>query len=549
MLVHCVCCSCRRERQLNEAAYRLKRSSSHNLHQHQHDCHHSDTSDEDQPDGHAHFPRDQTPKLDKMEVGTPKSERRRLFRRKRRTSARNPSLPQESPGFLNRITDKDMLTRRQSLPPLQSLPPTPPPHTTHASTSDLLSSPAKESLNLDLQTPESNHDERLDGGALTPGGTLSPGVAQLLERVPSLRRTDSNGSIRGTRRRGSSSSSGRNGSPLSLSPTKRQLSGVGSHGNCPLPSAASSSHRASNKSTPVHRDSSIPYSKLGMSDSNSEPGTETENETGTHSSAVAGNITSTTSTLDDSTAPYGSKRKRNSNPLQATDDEKPVPANVESSLRSVYSNESSADTRASDGGNDADFESNNGEDLLDRLSEFEDTNDSTFESPASPSVADSDDHSSTSNLLFGTGTQTKSILNHANHSPSPDVTILSQNKDWTFLCDPYADHSSEIPPSILNPEPNSTGKQVAHLISKFESVESLVPHSGTTNLTRERPHYPLAARSLTGDLRGGDVGAASRPEVPLHIRRPAKRGDVISGSYSPRLAEEAWRNGGRWVCT
>ena len=517
---------CRRERQLNEAAYRIKRSSSSTAYPHDH--RHSDSTEDEQLA--SRFTGDHTPKLDpKKETATPKSDRKRYIRRKRRSGARHTS---EGQGFLDKVTNND-LTRRQSLPPLQSL--IPPPHTTHTPSLAILTPPDEEKyilLKLDLQSQDSPPEDLPDGtAAISPGGTLSPGVTELLERVPSLRRTDSNGSTK-SRRRGS-----RNGSPLNLSPVKRQVSGAtGFYYNCPLPSAASSSRRASNKTTPVH-ESIIPYSKLGMSDFSSE---STENETGTtHSSAIAGNITSTTtSTYDDDHVPA---RKRNSDTLREEDFDPTTIVNVEASLRSICSNESSIGTRASDGGNDADSESNNGDDPL---SEFEtaETNDSTLGSAPSPSVPDSDDSPSTHNLLYGTETvldlEPKNMNYHQpsyDHYPPNDTHISILSSIVTDSVLPHDTYAGSETLSILNHSTDlsslTTRKQVAQLISKFESVD---------NISEEgMPRDSTVVESL---VVSSGVSTPRALEVPLHIRRPITR-DHISGSYSPKQAEEVWRKG------
>ena len=493
---------------MNEAAYRKNRSSSSTAHPHDH--HHSDSTEDNQPD--SRFTEDHTPKLDhKKETVTPKSDRKRFIRRKRRSGARHTSEGQQ--GFLDRIANSDLLARRQSLPPLQSL--SPPPHTSHTPTLAILTPPDAETsllLNLDLVSQDSLPEDQPDG-AISPGGTLSPGVTELLERVPSLRRIDSNGSTKSRRR------NSRNGSPLNLSPVKRQFSY-----NCPLPSAASSSRRASNKTTPTH-ESSIPYSKLGMSDFSSESDTGTENETCTHSSAIAGNITSTTSTYDDDHVPV---RQRNSDTLRADDFDTTTVVNVEASLRSICSNESSVGTRISDGGNDADSESNNGDDVL---SEFEtvETNESTFESAPSPSVPDSDDSPSMYNLLYGieTAVDLEPNLNYHHQPSSMNSSIVTHS----VLPHTYAESVELETLSILNHSSSLTArKQVAQLISKFESVDNIAEEG-----------MPGDEGTIVESVSvSSGVSTPRALEVPLHIRRPIRR-EQISGSYSPKKTEEVWK--------
>ena len=592
--------SYRRERMLNEAVYRHKRLSNSTPFPLPQDHQSSDSSDEDQPDNHTHFTRDHTPMLNRdkgatVENGTPRSSRRKFFRRKRRSSTKESSLPKDSPGFLKRITNTKMLTRRQSLPPLQSLTPSPPPHASHTSTptSDSLQS-SKPSFNLDLQANE-NADHKLDTSALSPGGTLSPGVAELLERVrlPSHRRTGSNGSAKLTRRRGSSGSCGshRNVTPPSLSPVKR----MSSHSNCPLPSAASTSHRASNHSVPFLESSGsgVTYSKLGMSDSGSD-----ENETGTHSSAAAGNITS--STVDDTLSNsvprtrYPSTPQRlNSESYRSHHNEQEYPHESRRSLKDVYSNESSADTRATDGGHDADSESNDEDDEnpLDQFSELEpvETNESNIESP----ILESDDLSSTSDLLNRMTTKSSPIPEpvtnldrmgigiELQHPLSPEVLVQDRTLSQTVPQYPNTavthkldvdSISSTIPSqttmSLLQTSSqshSSTRKPVATLISQFEGSEtSSAQVSNVRKQTDSLQATSDIARShliLSNDCTSNDIsilshdarsmhvsenarkGGSTMLEIPFHIRRPTKPfvPTTGTGSYSPKLIEEALR--------
>ncbi len=479
-----------------EAAYRLKRSGSTTY---QHDRCHSNSSDEDQPDA-PHLTHDHTPKQDKRETNTPKSDRKRFFKRKRRpNSSRHISLP-DGQGFLERVANSDHPTRRHTLPPLESVSPTPPSHTSHTLTHNIL--PPSQ---LDLQ-PRDDPEGQETNAVITPGGTLSPGVTKLLERVPSLRRTESNGSTR-SRRRCSGT-----GSPLSFSPVKRQISGSGLHGNCPLPSAASSSQKASNKSTPSH-DSNTPYSKL---DSTSNLSSETDI---THSSANAGNVTTTTSNYDDE-QPLHTPRRRNPDTLRADENIENMPVNVESSLRSIYSNESSADTRASDGGNDADSESNNSDD--DFVSEVETvgTNDpgSTAESIPSPLVPESNE--SLLYMQYEKDTQESPNLEPSITKMVANYTGVDSDDSISFAKSAIFSHSfSEVEPVLLTSICHSSQTQVSQLISQFESVDD----------------EATPASSI------GSKGHASKVmEMPLHMRRPIRR-EQISGNYSPKLAEEAWK--------
>ena len=573
---------------LNEAVYRHKRLSNPFTFPQDHQS--SDSSDEDQPDNHTPFTRDHTPKLKRdkgatVENGTPRSGRRKFFRRKRRSSVKEPSLPQESPGFLRRIADTKMLTRRQSLPPLQSLTPSPPPHVSHTSTptSDNLQS-SKLSLNFDLQ-PNEHVDHEQNTAALSPGGTLSPGVAELLEhvRLPSQRRTDSNGSAGLSRRRGSSGSCGshRNITPPSMSPVKR----MSSHSNCPLPSAASTCRRASDQSALFLESSGsgVAYSKLGMSDSGSD-----ENETGTHSSAAAGNITS--STVDDTllnsiprtrypTTPH----RLNSEPYQ-DHNEQGYPHVSRRSLKEVYSNESSADTRASDGGHDADSESNDDtyENPLDQFSEIEpvETNESNIESP----IPESDDLSSTPDLLnrmtIGSSpipepaTTGRNGIGSELQYPLQDGTFSQPSLQYPIppaaaqSHDVYSRHStipSQTTISLLQTSPHSHSsarKQVAKLISQFESSETSSAQVAnvrkeTNYLTAtgdiEQSHLMLSNDCISHDInilshndhstRVLEKGGSTKLEIPFHIRRPTKAFIPTTGSYSPKLVEEALKEG------
>ena len=315
-------------------------------------------------------------KLDKnTELATPLSGgRRKMWRRKRRQSNSKDEKCKES-SFLEKVQNSDRLARRQSLPPLLTLQLSQ--ECEHnASTSTLLD----EATLPDGASRDSTPRPKQPDTPLTPNGSFSPEVSELIESVKHPlrhRRNGSNGSIRVHRRQGSNgsvSSSIKEAMPL----RNKEATPLRTKEATPLrnsnPSTATSSKRASveimHSASRRGSGSSIPYSRMD--------GTESESNSEEHEST--GGL-------------------RVSFPSQSGVNERGVSSGHAPSdqLREVCSNESSMDTHESDGaGNEADGESTSDgyENRLDGFSGTEphETTESNFESStASPSQAESED--------------------------------------------------------------------------------------------------------------------------------------------------------------
>lgn len=454
------------------------------------DC--SDSTD-DQQDG-TPVP---TPTSKLADSATP--HRKKMWRRKRRQSNSKDEKPKES-GFLEKIQNSDRLARRQSLPPLLTL------QMSHdldqnASTSTLLDEAGlPDGVSRDSTPRPKNPDT-----PITPNGSFSPEVSELIESVRHPirhRRNDSNGSIRMHRRQGSNGSVASNKGP-SLEATP--LRGTN-------PSTAASSKRASMELSQLSFSSSrrgsgsaIPYSKMDTTDS----------ESNTEQPAKA--------LTDDVRARDGG---RGLSPQHALGHAKDMCSNESS----MDTHESSMDTHESDGeGNEADGESTSDgyEKRFDRFSGTEPnetTTESNFESSAaSPSQAESDELSSSDviNLIPRT---------HSKACPVPSLPIMSssplgllgtgQSHDLShdkFSCETTL--SNYYSSSMTTPTMGSTtyhgNHQVAMLVSQFEHVP---PED--SDVTPET--------SLT-DLQTGLMS------IPVHIRRQSveRQEDGTSGSATP----------------
>ena len=106
-----------------------------------------------------------------------------------------------SVGFLETINQADLLARRQSLPPLQSLKLNPLHSPSHDSESPNVSDSENQKLiNEETDVPIPGEQQEL---ALTPGGSFSPGVNELIESFKhptrAIRRSESTGSGQGFR--------------------------------------------------------------------------------------------------------------------------------------------------------------------------------------------------------------------------------------------------------------------------------------------------------------------------------------------------------------
>ena len=221
-----------------------------------------------------------------LDAGTPVSGggkvggKKRVWRKRRRQSNSNSKEEKmKDSGFLEKIQNSDRLTRRQSLPPLTNLLTSQ--LSQHSGMDHTPSSPAllDESVIGGVEgegvvsrdsTPRPKHPET----PITPNGSFSPEVSELIESLkhPSRhhRRNGSNGSQRiMTHRRQGSNGSVTSGRGLSLEATPLRS---------PNPISASSSKRASVELSTSRRGSGsgVPYSRMdtfsSMSDSeNAEP--------------------------------------------------------------------------------------------------------------------------------------------------------------------------------------------------------------------------------------------------------------------------------------
>ena len=398
-------------------------------------------------------------------ASTPSRVRRRLPKRKRRIS----NTRDESAGPTT--LDPDAMDSRRTL-----LPQSPP----HVLPSLLWkqTTPTEEAPNGELvghsasgeSTPRllPTHHE----STITPEGDLSPAVAEFLESVKhpihihhNVHRSSSNGSLRTHRRQGSNGSthSCHNPSPLSRSPVKgpshcNSTSSLSRSRRAPEPQEHTSSRRGSG--------SGIQYSKL---DSSSSEDDDKERETGTQSSDH-----NTVSASEEMSQSLKTSKKasedRHLSCVQRKDGY--------SSSRDVYSNESSGDARCSDGGHDADRESDgNSLDLLSELETNPEPNDSNLDSLHSLSNVESSDVTST----------------------TPDILD--------------SDSTVSLIPKSKTSVPHSPGHNVAMLITQFESSHT---SSDSSPSNSQSSHYQM--------------------EMPVHLRRDSSV--PLTGSYSLKTVED-----------
>lgn len=454
-----------------------------------------------------------------------------------------------------------MLTRRQSLPPLASLPP-PSPTLSSETASPFISAETQRLLNPANDEETSKKQDK----PITPGGSFSPEVTEFLQSFKRTHhRTGSNGSaqsIKLHRRQGSNGSarSFRNGAieRRGDSTTGTPLKGSQSNSTCSI--QRNLSHRSSVEHTPVHRQSgsSIPYSKLDMSESDNE-----EHETGTHSSTFDP-LTSVSTT--ESPFPALLTRKQ----ISQSQESHVLPSEVVPSTgndlhglhQELCSNESGVDTPGTDG-HEADSEANDGD--CESTGEDEDENpldgqsESYDESPQSPFESDEVTSSSTPDLIADTNSVSNLIptssdppaytthfqFQHLMPSSAeirsktdpfqvlPTHTQLLSSSDTTASSREKREGGSS--PNAENSSLTSVGTvtdgkihgQVAMLISQFESNS----HSEGSG---------LPTSSAPPDL------SSPQPAIPIHIRRESHDVDTC-GSYSPAKVEESLEAVGRSV--
>ena len=448
-------CHYRKERQLQEMMLKVKRHSVTgqlpvHLEQTFVESPFTDTT-EDEVDSHPDHVRQRSspsryvspgPKMERatsFDV-TPARGRKRQFRRKRRCS--NTKDEATSPTTL----DPDIMDSKQALLPTSQSPSHSPPSLPQQQTTPTVEASRGELLvghsTSGESTPRVPQTHELP---ITAEGDLSPAVAQFLESIKrpvhlhhNVRRSNSNSSLRTHRRQGSNSSthSFRNpSSPLSGSPVKGPS-------QCNSTSSLSKSRRAPQEHTLSRRGSGsgIQYTKL---DSSSSEEDDKEHETGTQSS-------------DHNTTSEGQsfisrlKSQANETPSSSTVQHRD---HFSSSSRDLYSNESSGDARCSDGGHDADGESDGNS--LDLLSEHE-PNESNLESL----------HNMESSDMTST---------------TPDIL----DSDSTLSLIPNSKSKAPIP--------HSPGRNVAMLITQFETTSSDSSLSNSHHQT-ELPEMPLHLR-------------------------------------------------------
>lgn len=367
-------CLFRRERQLNDVAYKMKRASAggpfpSHLGTPPRDCPSSDSSDNEVDAGSCpHRAAVMAAAEKSADSGNPLSgwSKKKMWRKKRRYSTSKDEKTSAT-GFLEKVTNSDRLTRKQTLPPLNTL--------AAALSHDLdcdPSTPTLDDATLDAVSRDSTPRPKHSSSPITPNGSFSLEVSELLESVRHpLRfgRNVSGGSVRSHRRQGSNGSvASERGCSLETTPL-RGLS---------TPTTATSSKRASTDLGSPRRGSNagVPYTRMdSYSDSNSE---------------VAEKSPVFTTGFP---KPVPERPCRNEN-------RKPSPGHAPDVSKELYSNESSMDTQhESDGaGHDADGESTSDgcENRFYRFStsgtEPNETQESNIESSAaSPSLAESDE--------------------------------------------------------------------------------------------------------------------------------------------------------------
>ena len=364
-------CDHRRERKLSDYTYKMKRGISGSgatplVDAYPFDTQTSDTSD--YQDGAVHgavqsSSRPLPPKMDKCHD----SAKRKVWRRKRRQSACKEDKSKDV-GFSDKVLSSNHLTRRQSLPPLNSISPSlvlPPQNENEAF-------PTVGLLNLSKEENETPRELSRDSTPrpihsttpISPNGTLSPEVTELIGSVQSSfrrshRRSGSTGSVEKSLRVKSSAKA----SSLEASPLKTHL-----HARSPVHrhSLASEKIDASSFSR-ISPEVSISY----LDESSSDNG---------HSLTPKHNLNSELRSEDAEGKQDGTTRG----------------VAVQVSVPLIYSNDSSMDTHGSDGeGNEADGEGTSDGTTDNVFSQFSGTEPNETASPSSQ--AESDEPTSHSN--------------------------------------------------------------------------------------------------------------------------------------------------------
>ena len=447
----------------------------------------SDTTD-DEFDGHIHLTRETTPptkagtpkhnKGVSFEMSTPRGGRKRLWRRKRRSS--NSASKEDTSVKDNLVKkyrhDNEAASHEALLQPTSESPLPSTDHTSHASPSHSPHHSDPETQISDLTNDPQNQDSssKLNQEPTSQPSQTAPYSHEVATFIESVRypshltsRSGSNSSLRTHRRQNSNGSinSFRIASSPCASPVKGQ-SRCNSASSLQVSRSVSANHRTSLEPTPTRKGSgsAIPYTKLDTSDSETD-GTENGNETQPSSTQYQYYVPVATS--------------------------EPIEGNSQTTTRDLYSNESSADTRASDGGHDADSELSHGEDNLhDRSSEAEPNESNVESSLTSPYAAESDDLTSIS---------------------TPD--ILGSNSTSNLISMSSSGHLRPLSPEVIVQSTPPTN--INSLISQFES-NTPPASSSTTSLIALQ--IPLHIRRDPVQLTTGTQEAtptASEPVTPL----------------------------------
>jgi len=370
-------CDCRKERQLNDYAYKVRRGMPSGV-PGPLDTHgqHSQTSDtSDYQDG-ATLPSPNkqagSSKTDKVQESTKK----KVWRRKRRQSACKEDKAAREGGFSEKLVSSNRLARRQSLPPLTNMSPNltvpQPPHQNLGKVEIRdVEVTAPQDVSRD-STPRPSHSHT----PISPNGTLSPEVTELIDSVRnsfrhSHRRRGSTGSVeKSLRAKPGSKTASLEASPLKTNLQAHQLS---SHQQQQPLSRLTSEQLGASSFSRHSPDGSISYLNLSSSDEE-QPATPRHQFDDAHKEAE----------LD--------------NTMDVAGDGSVVEHLRGAASAGTYSNDSSPDTHGSDNeeeGNDADAEFTSDGASENIFGQFSGTEPNDTASPSSQ--VDSDELTSRSN--------------------------------------------------------------------------------------------------------------------------------------------------------
>ena len=410
-------------------------------------------------------------------------------------------------GFLERIDQADMLTRRQSLPPLASLKLNPLHSTSRDSESPVVANTENQILingETEIPIPGEIHEP-----ALTPGGSFSPGVNELLESFKhptrALKRSESSGSgqfFRQHRRQGSNGSSKYctlENIRKSDSHTSTPVRGTPVRGRSRSNSICSQKAALESTSATTHPD--ILYSKLDESDS--QAGTESDNNSVSGEEATSTSSAYPESSLQSAIIARGlnSARSKSSkaslNPNQTTEEEE------------VVITDSAADTVGTGTGTDgheADSESNAAD--CDTAGEEGNTSDRFSES------------------------------SEAVRSSSPVETDLTSDSNVDGLAGPEV--VEWLPENFILGRP--TGLNLS--VERAYEDESAVPAISTSRRNIVKLISQFENSTINGDDNQSEATRSGtttpKLEIPFHIRRDSELETCqYAGNYSPVSVEES----------